>query len=110
MSARLARRLHTHNAAYKTEPFMNTTLHAEQPVNTTIFNYPGFQTLPKGIKQMLVVTEARLFDQPAFHRPEQAGADPEIRTSRGLEVILTNWRHWLHDRQESHLAPAGVLR
>jgi len=34
-------------------------------MNTTILNYPGFQTLPKGIKQMLVVSEAHFFEQPA---------------------------------------------
>jgi hypothetical protein len=43
----------------------------ERPMNTTILNYPGFQTLPKGIKQMLVASEAHFFDQPASHHKEQ---------------------------------------
>jgi hypothetical protein len=44
---------------------MNETLHAEQPINTTILNYPGFQTLPKGVRQMLLVSEAYFFNEPA---------------------------------------------
>jgi hypothetical protein len=44
---------------------MNRTLHVEQPMNTTILNYPGFQTLPKGVRQMLLVSEAYFFNEPA---------------------------------------------
>jgi hypothetical protein len=40
-------------------------------MNTTIMNYPGFQTLPKGVKKMLLVSEAYFFDEPASHRKEQ---------------------------------------
>ena len=40
-------------------------------MNTTILNYPGFQTLPKGVKKMLAVSEAYFFDEPASHRMEQ---------------------------------------
>jgi hypothetical protein len=40
-------------------------------MNTTILNYPGFQTLPKGVKKMLLVSEAYFFDEPASHRMEQ---------------------------------------
>jgi hypothetical protein len=50
---------------------MNTTLHAEQPMNTTILNYPGFQTLPKGVRQMLLVSEAYFFNEPASHHQEE---------------------------------------
>jgi len=50
---------------------MNETLHAEQPMNTTILNYPGFQTLPKGVRQMLLVSEAYFFNEPASHHHEQ---------------------------------------
>jgi hypothetical protein len=39
-------------------------------MNSTILNYPGFQTLPKGVKQMLLVSEAHFFDQPASHPQE----------------------------------------
>jgi len=40
-------------------------------MNTTILNYPGFQSLPKGLKQMLLVSEACFFDQTAPHYLEQ---------------------------------------
>jgi hypothetical protein len=36
-------------------------------MDTTILNDPGFQTLPKGVKRMLVASEAYFFDQPAPH-------------------------------------------
>jgi hypothetical protein len=55
-------------------------------MNATILNYPGFQTLPKGIKQMLVASEAHFFDQPAFHPKEQRSAARE-RTA----VSLLRW-------------------
>jgi hypothetical protein len=50
---------------------MNITLHAEQLMNTTILNYPGFQTLPKGVRQMLLVSEAYFFNEPASQHQEQ---------------------------------------
>jgi hypothetical protein len=40
-------------------------------MNTTILSYPGFQTLPKGVRRMLVASEAHFFDQPASHHKEQ---------------------------------------
>jgi len=51
---------------------MNTTSQVQQPMNTTILSYPGFQTLPRGIKQMLVASEAHFFDQPASHHTGNA--------------------------------------
>jgi len=59
-------------------------------MNTTILNYPGFQALPKGTKQMLLVSEAHFFDQSASHHREQIGTDQEMRTSRGFKVFLTS--------------------
>ena len=53
---------------------MNETLHAEQPINTTILNYPGFQTLPKGVRQMLLVSEAYFFNEPAPDYRQQEAA------------------------------------
>ena len=50
---------------------MNATLHAEQPMNMTILNYPGFRTLPKGVRQMLLVSEAYFFNEPAPDHQEQ---------------------------------------
>jgi hypothetical protein len=58
-------------------------------MNTTILNYPGFQALPKGIKQMLLVSEAHFFDQPASRSREQTGRAGEMRIDRGLKVFLT---------------------
>ena len=40
-------------------------------MNTTILSYPGFQSLPKGIRRMLVASEAHFFDQPAPHHKGQ---------------------------------------
>jgi len=69
---------------------MNTTLqNEEQPMNTTILNYPGFQSLPKGIKQMLLASEAHFFDQPASRHKEQKSTAQEMRTNRGLKIFLT---------------------
>jgi ABC-type phosphate transport system permease subunit len=68
---------------------MNTTLQDQQPMNETILNYPGFHILPKGIKQMLLVSEAHFFDQPVSHRKEQKGVAPEIRGTRGFKVFST---------------------
>jgi len=65
---------------------MNTTLQMEQPMNTTILNYPGFHALPKGIKQMLLVSEAHFFDQPASHHREPEDAAQETRSNRGFKV------------------------
>jgi hypothetical protein len=57
-------------------------------MNTTILNYPGYQTLPKGIKQMLLVSEAHFFDQPASHHHEQKCPVQEMRSNRGLKDFL----------------------
>jgi hypothetical protein len=59
-------------------------------MNTTILNYPGFQRLPKGVKQMLLVSESHFFDQPASHHTGQKGAAQEMRTNRGFMVFLAS--------------------
>ncbi|HEX3718940.1 MAG TPA: hypothetical protein VH595_13305 [Verrucomicrobiae bacterium] len=48
-------------------------------MNTTILNYPGFQTLPKGAKQMLLFSETHFFDPPAPHYAEENVAVEEAR-------------------------------
>jgi hypothetical protein len=53
-------------------------------MNATILNYPSFQTLPKGIKRMLVVSETHFFNQPATHEKEQNGAARESTTITSL--------------------------
>jgi hypothetical protein len=37
------------------------------PLRSIAFSYPGFQSLPRGIKQMLVVTETFLFGEDNDH-------------------------------------------
>jgi hypothetical protein len=64
-------------------------------MHTTILNYPGFQALPKGIKQMLVASEEHFFDQPASHHKEQKrngdGSPPawEYFKRRAYDSLLT---------------------
>jgi hypothetical protein len=38
-----------------------------EAMNQTILNFPGFQNLPKGAKQMLLVSEAHFFEEAALH-------------------------------------------
>ncbi len=59
-------------------------------MNETILNYPGFQNLPKGIKQMLLVSESHFFDQSGSHHKEQDGATQEMIAKRGFRVFLTS--------------------
>ncbi len=70
---------------------MDTTWHAEQPMNTTILNYPGFQTLPKGVRQMLLVSEAYFFNEPASHHQEEEVV--ARRANRGSKDFM--WIQWL---------------
>ena len=65
---------------------LNATLHVEQPMNTTILNYPGFQTLPKGVRQMLLVSEAYFFNEPASDHQEQKVA--ARRANRGSKDFM----------------------
>jgi hypothetical protein len=59
-------------------------------MNETIMNYPGFQNLPKGIKQMLLISEAHFFDQPLSHPNEQKGMAQEMRTKGGFHILMTS--------------------
>jgi hypothetical protein len=75
---------------------MSMTLQFEGPTDTTILNYPGFQALPKGIKQMLVASEAHFFDQPASHHQERQRVTQEMSANRGFKVLIphgTKWRN-----------------
>jgi len=57
-------------------------------MNTTVLNYPGFQSLPKEIKQMLVVSEAHFFDQPAsFHRKQKENGYSQLFGRTVREVL-----------------------
>jgi hypothetical protein len=68
---------------------MTTTSQAEQPMNPTILNYPGFQTLPRGIKQMLLVSESHFFNQDTSHYKKQTGANGKTSLSRNFKFRLT---------------------
>jgi hypothetical protein len=59
-------------------------------MNTSILNYPGFQTLPKGTRQMLLFSETHFFNQQASHPTAQKGAAQEGRTHQALKIFLTN--------------------
>jgi hypothetical protein len=65
---------------------MNATLHAEQPMNMTILNYPGFPALPKGVRQMLLVSEAYFFNEPASHHQQKPVV--AVRASRSPEDFV----------------------
>jgi hypothetical protein len=55
----------------------------------SILNYPGFQTLPRGARQLLLVSETHFFEQPASHRQNLNGIAQAVRASRCLKVLLT---------------------
>ncbi|HUD48816.1 MAG TPA: hypothetical protein VMR33_18430 [Candidatus Baltobacteraceae bacterium] len=71
-----------------TQVHMNTILQVQQPMNATILNYPGFQTLPKGIKQMLVASEAHFFDQPSTHHKGQKVGAQEMSVNHRFKVVF----------------------
>jgi hypothetical protein len=71
-------------------------------MNTTILNYPGFQTLPKEIRQMLVVSEAHYFDQPAsFHRQQKESGRPQLfgPTTRGVLAFSSNGENRMRKKE-----------
>jgi len=76
-------------------------------MNTTILNYPGFQDLPKGARQMLLVSEAHFFDQPVSHPREQRMAVQVSRTNRFQRLFEKH--HWQIRRSSFALLlrPAG---
>ena len=64
-------------------------------MNSITATYPGFQALPKGIKQMLVISESVFFDEsrtPARKlpgRPQPAGKDHTPAGERS--ALATLW-------------------
>jgi hypothetical protein len=44
-----------------------------------MLNYPGFQTLPEGVKQMLLVSEAHFLDPSASHYPKPKAEAQEMK-------------------------------
>jgi hypothetical protein len=56
-------------------------------MNTTIMNYPGFHTLPKGIKQLLLVSETHFFNEAAPQCMEQKDTAHASRTDRRFNAV-----------------------
>lgn len=69
---------------------MSTALEVELKMNTSILNYPGFQNLPKGARQMLLVSESHFFDESGSHPATQDGPPLDARANRGLKVVWTS--------------------
>jgi hypothetical protein len=62
----------------------------EKIMSASILNYPGFQNLPKGARQMLLISEAHFFEQSASHHAEEKAAAQARRTQRSLKLLLTS--------------------
>jgi hypothetical protein len=69
---------------------VSTALQVELKMNTSILNYPGFQNLPKGARQMLLVSEAHFFDESGSHPAMQNPPAPDARANCGFKVLLTS--------------------
>jgi hypothetical protein len=66
-------------------------------MNATILNYPGFQTLPKGVKQMLLVSESYFFEEgPAPRQFYRSALVPILKTNRSLKLLLQSVTEWDH--------------
>jgi hypothetical protein len=77
---------------------MNTTLQTEQPMNT-ILNYPGFQTLPEGLKQTLSMSEAYFGEQAASLQQDQNSqtrSDPGKRPLTFGDFVAGVYQTWGH--------------
>jgi hypothetical protein len=59
-------------------------------MNKTTLNYPGFQELPKGAKQMLLASEAYFFEESASSHAAPLAAPQIAKASRGLKFILAS--------------------
>ena len=64
-------------------------------MNQTILNYPDFQVLPKGVKQMLLVSESYFFeDGPPPGQLYRYALAPIRRTNQGLKNLLQTVSEW----------------
>lgn len=54
----------------------------------TILNYPGFQALPKGAKQMLLASEEYFFEEPISSAVTQNRVLPPTPFHRTFQVLL----------------------
>jgi hypothetical protein len=61
----------------------------EETMNTSILSYPGFQSLPKATRQMLLFSETHFFNEQASHPAAQKGASQELGIHRGIKYFFT---------------------
>jgi hypothetical protein len=64
-------------------------------MNSITTTYPAFQSLPKGVKQMLVVSESLFFDEVQMFPKRDAVADQhrvgDITNVRGQRLPVAPW-------------------
>jgi hypothetical protein len=56
----------------------------EEKMRTIILTYPGYQSLPRGIKQMLVASENFYFDESKSAALNRKSKDAKIPVMSGL--------------------------
>ena len=59
-------------------------------MNTTILNYPGYQELPKGAKQMLLASEEYFFEESSSSHGAKLMAAQRAVSSGGIKVFLAS--------------------
>lgn len=59
-------------------------------MKSIVTTYPGFQALPKGLKQMLVASESLFFDEARPESPQPAGLKPGHTFRRLTQGTLGN--------------------
>ena len=59
-----------------------------EAMNQTILNFPGFQNLPKGAKQMLLASEEYFFEEAALHPMPVNIAVRSVSVNTGFTVLL----------------------
>jgi hypothetical protein len=64
-------------------------MQSHQTMKLIMNTYPGFQTLPKGVKQMLLVSESFFFDE--MRRPTKSAAQHPHPTGFAIESDM-RWR------------------
>ena len=80
---------------------INAALDAEQPMNTTILNHPGFQTLPKGLRQTLLFSETYFFNEAApDHQAQKVVAERAGRSAAefmGIPLLPAGFHYRIQD-------------
>jgi hypothetical protein len=80
---------------YLTNAYMNITSQMEQQMKATISNCPDFQTLPQGVKKMLLVSEAHFSDEPgALRHGQSQPLKPDPRPLTFGDFVTGVYRTW----------------